>query len=152
MDDSSGPIPSSVPPVSVGSGPESPTPSGTGLPPNLSAALACFFSIVGGLVFLVIEKRDRFVRFYAMQSIFLGGAAIAMSIAIQIAAAILAHLPVIGWLLVLLLGLVGVAFGLLSFGLWAFTLFKAFTGKEWEIPVLGPLARRQLGRMNPPAV
>ena len=45
----------------------------TGLPSNVAAALACI-PLVGGLIFYILEKRDQFVRFYAMQSIIFGGA------------------------------------------------------------------------------
>ena len=44
----------------------------TGLPSNIAAALACI-PLFGGLVFYILEKEDRFVRFYAMQSIIFGG-------------------------------------------------------------------------------
>src|SRR6476660_1086193 len=47
--------------------------SSTGLPSNLAAASACI-PLIGGIIFYVLEKRDGFVRFYAMQSIIFGGA------------------------------------------------------------------------------
>ena len=47
--------------------------SSTGLPSNIAAALACI-PLVGGIVFYILEKRDGFVRFYAIQSIIFGGA------------------------------------------------------------------------------
>ena len=50
-----------------------PAPEGTGLQPNLAACLACLFSILGGIAFLVLEKKNAYVRFYAMQSAILGG-------------------------------------------------------------------------------
>ena len=40
-------------------------PTSTGLPSNVAAALACF-PLVGGIIFYILEKRDGFVRFYAM--------------------------------------------------------------------------------------
>jgi len=48
-------------------------PTSTGLPSNVAAALACF-PLIGGIIFYVLEKRDGFVRFYAMQSIIFGAA------------------------------------------------------------------------------
>ncbi len=61
-----------------------PAVEGTGLQPNLAAALASFLLLVGGIVFLILEKKDQFVRFYAMQSVFLGGLLVALSIAMSI--------------------------------------------------------------------
>ena len=48
-------------------------PSSTGLPSNIAAAIACI-PLIGGIIFYMLEKRDSFVRFYAMQSIIFGGA------------------------------------------------------------------------------
>jgi len=52
-----------------------PEPSGastsTGLPSNVAAAIACI-PLIGGIIFYILEKRDSFVRFYAMQSIIFG--------------------------------------------------------------------------------
>jgi len=44
----------------------------SGLTSNIAAALAYVLGLVTGIIFLVLEpyKRDRFVRFHAMQSIF----------------------------------------------------------------------------------
>src|SRR5438045_2308266 len=41
-------------------------PTATGLPANVAAALACI-PLIGGVIFYILEKRDEFVRFYAMQ-------------------------------------------------------------------------------------
>ena len=55
----------------------------TGLPSNVAAALACI-PLVGGLIFYLLEKRDAFVRFYAMQSILFGLAWFLFNIASKI--------------------------------------------------------------------
>ncbi|HWN25203.1 MAG TPA: hypothetical protein VNN16_08835, partial [Candidatus Sulfotelmatobacter sp.] len=47
------------------------TPTSTGLPSNVAAAIACI-PLIGGIIFYILEKRDSFVRFYAMQSIIFG--------------------------------------------------------------------------------
>ena len=54
-------------------------PQTTGLPANVAAALACI-PLIGGIIFYILEKRNRFVRFYAMQSIIFGGVWILFSI------------------------------------------------------------------------
>src|SRR5258708_7330181 len=90
------------------------TPAGTGLAPNVAAALASFFLLVGGIVFLLIEKKDQFVRFYAMQSVFLGGLWVALSIGMGIVFAMLHGIPLIGTLL----WLVSIALRLVLFVVW----------------------------------
>jgi len=127
------------------------TPDTTGLPPHIAAFLASLLSFVGGIVFLVLEKTDQFVRFYAMQSVILGGAFIAISIALQILAAILHLIPLLGTLLGVLFWLVGAVVGLAFLAAWFLSSVKAWSGKEWEIPYLGKIAREQLARYTPTA-
>jgi uncharacterized membrane protein len=138
------PAPSAAPPIEASALPES-----TGLAPNIAAFLASFFSIVGGIVFLVLEKKDQFVRFYAMQSVILGGTAIAVSIALQILTVIVHLIPFVGSVLGALFGLVGMVVGLAFLAAWLVSAFKAFSGKEWEIPYLGKIARTQLAKSTP---
>src|SRR3954453_19938964 len=80
------------------------TSSTTGLPSNVAAALACI-PLIGGIIFYVLEKRDSFVRFYAMQSIIFGGAWILCSIVYQIIFHIFASIPGIGGFFAVMLGL-----------------------------------------------
>lgn len=51
---------------------------GTGLEPNVAALLAYLFGWLGGLIFYLIEKDNKFVRFAAMQSILLNVAMFAL--------------------------------------------------------------------------
>ena len=142
MSDSSAPAPAPVTPPDPVTPP--PAADGTGLQPNVAAGVAALFPLVGGLIFLVLEKKNAFVRFHAMQSVFLGGAIFAASIAVQILVWIFLHVPLIGWLLALLLG---IGFWVISLGwfvVYVIAVVKAFSNKEWEIPILGPLARKQL--------
>jgi uncharacterized membrane protein len=119
-------------------------PETSGLQPNIAAGLATLFSIIGGIVFLVIEKKNAFVRFYAMQAIFLGAASFALGIALNILSAILGHLPGLGALGIILTSLVSLVVSLAFFVLYIITIIKAFSGEEWEIPYLGAMARKQL--------
>ncbi len=45
------------------------TTSSTGLAPNVAAALSYILGPITGVLFLVLEKENRFVRFHAAQSI-----------------------------------------------------------------------------------
>ena len=53
--------------------PPSPTGSDTGLPSNVGAGLCAIFHLLGGVIFYFIEKKDLFVRHWAVQSIYFGG-------------------------------------------------------------------------------
>src|SRR6476661_9827633 len=79
-------------------------PSSTGLPSNIAAAIACI-PLIGGIIFYLLEKRDGFVRFYAMQSIIFGAVWLLFGIAWRIVYSILAGIPAIGWVFAVLLWL-----------------------------------------------
>jgi uncharacterized membrane protein len=140
------PVEPSAPPPS--SPPPSPTtqPTSTGLPSNIAAALASV-PLIGGIIFYVLEKQDSFVRFYAMQSIIFGGAWIVINIGCAIILGFFAVLPVIGGLLAGFWGLLWWLVNLALFVIFVVALIKAFTGVRWEIPYIGPIARKQVGEI-----
>ena len=143
MSDPATPDPASTPTEPAVVQPPAPA-AGTELQPNLAAALACFFSVLGGIVFLVLEKKNKFVRFYAMQSLLFGAAWFALVIAIQIMIIILGKIPFLGGLFRAIFGLAALLLGLVFLAVWIITMINAFKNKEWEIPYIGPFARKQL--------
>src|SRR2546423_2241027 len=113
------------------------------LPSNIAAALACI-PLIGGIIFYIMEKRDGFVRFYAMQSIILGGAWFLFNVVYAIIHAIFANVPAIGGFLGFVWGLVGMCVHLVFVVVWIIATIKAFTGVRWEMPYIGPVARKQV--------
>ena len=113
-----------------------PGPETSGLPPNTAAGIAVLFSFISGIVFLVIEKKSAYVRFYAMQSTVFG--VIAMVVFLVLGE--LARIPYLG----ILFGLLSWVLVLGCLILLIITLIKAFTGVEWEIPYIGKQARKFL--------
>ena len=113
-----------------------------GMAPNV-AGLLCYVPCCIGLIFsivaVIVEKQSRFVRFHAFQSLLLHAAAIVLGVgasALRVALAF-TGLGFIG----LLLSLVQIVVG---FGLLALTIvlmIKANSGEEFELPVIGPMAR-----------
>lgn len=110
----------------------------TGLPQNLEGALAYFLGPITGILFLVLEKENRFVRFHAMQSTILCLVWIVISYALRL----FLFIPVLGWIVGILTSLV---LGLGGIILWLYLMWQAFSGNEWELPVIGAFARKQLG-------
>ncbi|HEX5437867.1 MAG TPA: DUF4870 domain-containing protein [Gemmatimonadaceae bacterium] len=119
----------------------------SGLAPNLAGALAYLFAPLGGILFLVVEKKNAFVRFHAAQSVVFGVAFIIAWVALAILGMILAAVPIIGWLIGVLLTF---ALWVVGFVLWLMLSYRAYQGKEWELPVIGVQARKLIG--PPPAV
>ena len=121
-------------------------PTSTGLPSNIAAALACF-PLIGGIIFYLLEKRDSFVRFYAMQSIIFGATWFLFNIVSQIIHGIFWAIPGIGplfaglWLFISALVQLGFLVVLII------AIVKAFSGVRWDIPWVGPVARKQVDRL-----
>jgi uncharacterized membrane protein len=124
--------------------PSEPATKSTGLPSNIAATLACI-PLVGGIIFYILEKSDGFVRFYAMQSIIFGGAWIPFDIISKILFAIFGSIPAIGGILVFFWAIVAAVIHIGFVVIWIITMVKAFTNARWEIPYIGPIARKQVG-------
>jgi uncharacterized membrane protein len=120
------------------------SPKSTGLPSNIAAALACI-PLIGGIIFFMLEKHDPFVRFYAMQSIILGGLGILCWIVYSVAIGILGNIPGLGFVFFIILTVAWKLIGVAILVLFIITVVKAFTNTRWEIPYIGPIARKQVG-------
>src|SRR5438045_7984011 len=135
------PIPPPRPP-----GPEpgpSATPTSTGLPANVAAAIACI-PLIGGIIFYILEKQDNFVRFYAMQSIIFGCAWFLFNIVSAVVHAVFSAIPGIGGILVFFWALIAALVHLAFLVVMIIAIVKAFTSVRWEIPYIGPIARKQV--------
>src|ERR1700747_277168 len=123
--------------------PPSSGPKTTGLPPNIAAALACI-PLVGGIVFFVLEKQDSFVRFYSMQSIVFGLAWFLFNVVSAIVNSIFGAIPGIGGILVFFWAIIAAIVHIAFVVLWIIATVKAFTGVRWDVPYIGPIARKQV--------
>jgi uncharacterized membrane protein len=101
-------------------------PTSTGLSPRLAGVLAYLFLVITGVVFLVIERDSRFVRFHAMQSTILFGGLLIVQAVLQV-------IPVIG-------GVVGFLLGVLGFVLWLHLMYRAWRGQYYKLPWIGDRA------------
>ena len=113
----------------------------TGIEPNIAAALSYMLGLITGIIFLVLEKDNKYVRFHAAQSIATSVIIIVISIGVSMVSSVLVFIPVLGWLAVLILTL-GLSIG--TFILWVLLMIKAYQGEEWEVPVAGGFARRMV--------
>lgn len=121
--------------------------SSTGLDENVAALLSYIFGWISGLVFFLIEKDSRLVRFHAMQSILLNAVAVVVGIALWV-------VWVLGTIIFatisdVLGSLVGLVLGLLIFVFWigilialVMCLIKAFQKQYFKLPVIGNFAEK----------
>lgn len=115
------------------------TPSSTSLSPNVAGALSYLLMPISGIVFVLVEKQSRFVRFHAMQATLTGVVLLVLNVLLNVTQGILSFIPFIGWLFALGLG---IAAGLASLALWLTLMYMAFQGREWELPIIGEHARK----------
>ncbi len=121
--------------------------SSTGLDENVAALLSYIFGWVSGLIFFLIEKDSRLVRFHAMQSILLNAGALVIGIVLWIVwvfgVVIFASIDdTLG-------SLVGLVLGLLLFVFWiglliavVLCLVKAYQKQYFKLPVIGNFAEK----------
>ena len=101
---------------------------------NLMGAASYLLGFVTGIIFLLVEKQSKFVRFHAMQSTILFGGIFIVNIA-------LGFVPILGWL-------VGLLLSFAAFILWIVCMWKAFQGEMYMVPFVGELAEKQLAKMK----
>jgi uncharacterized membrane protein len=79
-----------------------------------------------------------------MQSIIFGGAWVLCWIVYVVAHTILGSIPVIGLFFSIILGIAWALISVAGLVIWIVTMVKAFTNVRWEIPYIGPMARKQM--------
>lgn len=91
---------------------------------NLNAAFTYVFGWITGLIFLLTEKENDFIRFHAAQSVIVFGVLTVIS-----------FVPVIGWMLSPIATVVGLV-------LWVFLMYNAYQGNRYALPVVGQYAEQ----------
>ena len=101
-----------------------------GLTANLAGCLSYLLGFITGIIFFIIEKDNRFVRFHAMQSIITFAGLFVLQ-------SVLAFIPVIGWILMPIVGITTLI-------LWIVLMIKAYQGEEFKVPIAGDIAEKQI--------
>lgn len=111
----------------------------SGLEQNTAALLCYLFTWVTGLIFFLIEKENKYVRFHAMQAILLGVAIIVIWVILFVVDIVLGQIPILGGILATLLS---IAFWVGSLIVWILMMVKAYQGERYKLPVIGDIAER----------
>ena len=101
----------------------------SGLDENVAGALCYALGWVTGVVFLLTEPSNRFVRFHAWQSTIVFGAAC-------VARCWRFPIPLIGW--------VFASSSSIGPFLWLILMFKAYQGERFKLPVAGDMAEQRI--------
>ncbi len=97
----------------------------------LYAFLATFLSIVGFVIAIVVRRRDKYVMFYARQSIVI----FVIGAIAGVLASIIGWIPIIGWI-------VSFALSIFVMLLWVLSWIYALSGKEKDVLFVGEYARK----------
>jgi uncharacterized membrane protein len=114
-------------------------PSSTGLDPKLAAALAYLSGPFSGIIILLVERANDYVRFHAWQSIIgLGGLALLAVAMLLFSFATLLISPLVFTVMYRFSAVLAILWVVV----WGVCLVKAFTGSRWEMPVVGRYAAK----------
>lgn len=122
--------------------------SESGLDENVAGALSYLLGAITGVIFLVIEKENAFVRYHAAQSVVLSVAAFLGYVVLSVISTVITAVLFAGGgsllfgLLSLLMTLLWLAVTLVAFGAWIYLMFRAYRGETVRIPVLAGFADR----------
>lgn len=118
-------------------------PTNIGVAPNVGGLLCyipCCIGFLFSIVVAVIEKQSRFVRFHAFQSLLLHAVMFVIFFGFFIVSIALAFANV--GLLNLILLPIRVLLGLAFLAVSIILMIKANNGEEFELPVIGEMARK----------
>ncbi len=99
-----------------------------GLNQNITALLCYLVGWISGLIIILLEKDNQFVRFHAMQSILVFGGLTLLSI-------LIGGMLLFFIFLIPLLNLVGIV-------LWILLMIKAYQGELFKLPLIGEQAEK----------
>jgi uncharacterized membrane protein len=123
------------------------TKSSTGLDENVAALLSYVFGWLSGLIFFLMEKDSRLVRFHAMQSILFNVLVAIVAFAAWIVTFVFVIIgaamgDTLGSIFGLLATLVWLVFSVGILIGWVMCLIKAFQSQYFKLPVIGNFAEK----------
>ncbi len=103
-----------------------------GIDENIEGLLCYVLGFITGIVFLVLEKENKFIRFHAMQSI-------AVFLPLFVIGFFVMLIPFAGWAIGMLLWIAELV-------LWLLLMFKAYQGETYKLPIAGNFAEQQINK------
>jgi uncharacterized membrane protein len=100
----------------------------TGLDQNIAGLLAYVLGFITGIIFLILEKDNKFVRFHAMQSTI-----------IFLVLLVIGMIPFFGPVLSFIVSPI-------AFILWIVLMYKAYQGEMFKLPVIGDYAAKWVNK------
>lgn len=114
----------------------------TGIQANMAALLSYLAGWITGLIFFLVEKDNKFVRFHAMQSIIVFGAFSALGIVLSVFASLV--IAIHAYFLLPLIGILSTLLWLVALVLWIVLMIKAYQGEKFKLPIASDIAEKNV--------
>ena len=98
-----------------------------GMQANIAGVLCYAAGWITGIIFFLIEKENKFVRFHAFQSMVVFGATMILSVVLAV--------TVVGLILVPFVNIAALI-------IWIVLMVKAYQGEKFKLPVAGDMAEK----------
>ncbi|XRP97016.1 DUF4870 domain-containing protein [Methanocaldococcus sp. 16A] len=99
-----------------------------GLDKNVEGALCYLLFWVSGLIFLLLEKEDDFIRFHAMQSFI-------TFLSLNLVDLFVSKIIIVGWIASTLIDIAMII-------LWIVGMIKAYNGEKYKFPIFGDITEK----------
>jgi uncharacterized membrane protein len=103
----------------------------TGLEERVACILCYVLGWVTGIIFLILEPENKTIKFHAFQSILVFAS-------LHVIIMIFAWIPIIGWIIATLVGIV-------AFIAWISLMVLASQEKKYKVPIAGEYAEKWAG-------
>ncbi len=108
---------------------------------NIVAALSYFLGFITGVIILLVEKQDKYIRFHAMQSVVIFGALFVFNLVFSL---IFGSLTFLGFLA----SIINTLISIVSVVVWVISMIKAYQGVVYKWPIVGDFAEKQVGKAS----
>ena len=96
---------------------------------NLEGLLCYLLGFITGIIFIIIEKKSRFVKFHAWQST-------AVFLLLFLVSFFVGWIPFVSWLFSFVVGVVTLI-------IWIVLMYKSYQGEMYKLPIVGDFAEKQ---------
>jgi len=108
-----------------------------GLSENIEGALCYSFGFITGIIFLLLEDDNKFVKFHAIQSTI-------VFLPLFVIYATITFLPMVGMIMNMTYWPIIIPiFSFIIIIFWLFMMYKAFIGEKYKLPMAGDFAEEQ---------
>ncbi len=119
--------------------------SSTGLSANVAGLLCYVVHWITGIVFVLLEKKSKYVKFHAWQSLMTFGVLFVAWLVLSVLLGVIGAVTLSPGLIIFA-GVMNVILWVIMVGLWIALMILAGTGRKWKVPWAGNWAEKQASK------